>query len=288
MQQIKLYIPKVLLTFLLIFLLIGTELSLLIQHKALAYPTFEIITEQQNLDQKTYDAIASYFQSRSNSTAIPPEIYLDTIHTDQLKTDILYSVYQGFDYLNGKSETYEFTMHFGELEESVTNFFEQYADENSYQKDDAFYQKIQENISEAESKILYYTDTFKFSTLYERGWLAKIRSYLRLFRTIMTVLCIVTAVTLIALILCCKADFSELLYWLGLSTTIPGLLISLPCLYILATNYFSGFVVKDAQIFAAVVGYLQYVTSQICIASAVTGVIGILLLVIFGVRRSRA
>ena len=155
-------------------------------------------------------------------------------------------------------------MDFTKLENSVNAFFNQYAEENNYQKDEAFYQKIQENLDEAEEKILNTADTFKFSTLNEHGWLEKLRSYLSIFRTGVIIICVMTIFIMGILLFLCRTTPKEIPYWLGLTGVISGLLTASPCVYVLRTNYFSSFVVKDPQIFAAVVGYLQYITGQLC------------------------
>lgn len=283
MTKIKLYFPKIILTFLFIFLLTATELSLLIQHNALTYKAFETVVNQQNLDEKACSVLESYFKSRSNSTGIPADVYLNAVTQEDMKQGILSSISEAFAYLHHETETYTVTMDFTKLEKSVTEFFNQYADENHYQKDEIFNQKVQANIQEAEEKILYTADTFKFSTVAEHGWLAKIRKFLDIFRKIMTGLCICTGVILILLLLCCKGNFSEFLYWFGISGLISGILISVPCLYLLRTDYFSAFVVKDIQIYAAVTGYLNYITNQISTAFIITGIAGIIFLVLFSV-----
>ena len=285
MNQIRLYIPKVLLTFLLIFLLIGSMFSLLIQQKAFHKETFQNIIIQQDLGEKAYASLESYFQSRSNSSGIPAEVFMDSLDKDSLENAILYSTLQGLDYLQGNQEAYERTLQFTELETSVTDFFNQYADENGYLKDDAFQEKVQSTIDEAEKKIYFTTDTFKFSTLYENGWLAKIRHFLSLFQKMAVIIFILTGIILLLLILCCKSQFSESLYWVGLSGLFSGLLTSLPCLYVLKTDYFSGFVIKDPQIFAAVVGYLQFMTKQLCTLSICIGVVGLVCLIIFTIMQ---
>lgn len=289
MTKIKFYIPKIILTFLLIFLLAGTELALLVQNKALTYKAFETITNQQALDRKACSTLESYFQSRANSTGIPADIYLNAVTQEDMKQGILSSILFTFDYLNHSTDDAPVPeMNFTKLETSVTDFFNQYADTNNIQKDETFYQKVQANLDEAEAKILYTADAFRFSAVYEHGWLAKLRTFLDIFRKIMTVLCIVTGVILIFLILCCKGRFSELFYWLGLTALISGLLIAVPCLYILETNYFSAFVVKDLQIYSAVTGYLQYVTEQTAFMSVITAVLGTGSLLIFHLIRKRS
>ncbi|MBR1555348.1 MAG: hypothetical protein IJ644_08160 [Oscillospiraceae bacterium] len=290
MTKIRLYIPKIILTFLLVFLCIGTELSFLIQHNFLTYKAFETVANQQALDEKAYSALESYFKSRANSTGIPPEVYLDAITQEDMKQGIHSSISSAYGYLYQNvtfGSGYDadppvpLIMDFTELEVSITEFFNQYADENGYEKDEVFQQKVQSAIDEAETKILYTADVFRFGTIYEHGWLAKLRKFLDIFRKLMTVLCIASAVILLCLILCCKGRFSELLYWLGLIGVISGLLISVPCLYLLRTDYFSAFVVKDLQIYSAVTGYLQYITKQTGIAFAIIGAAGIIFLILF-------
>ncbi|MBR4319735.1 MAG: hypothetical protein IKI37_02450 [Oscillospiraceae bacterium] len=281
MNKIRFYIPKVFFTFLLVFLLIGSELALLVQQKALAKKTFENVIVQQDLGQKAYSSLDAYFQSRSNSTGIPKEVFMNALDENTLADSIYFITLNGLDYLNGKTDTYSVTLDFTKLETSVTAFFNQYAEENGFQKEETFNQKVQSTIEEAEKKILLTTDTFKFSTLYENGWLAKLRKFLSLFRNIMTALFIATGIIIIVLVLFCKSQISELCYWLGLSSFLSGLLTAFPCLYVLETDYFSGFVIKDPQIFSAVVGYMQYFTSQVRNVSLGMCTAGILFLLLF-------
>ncbi|MBR0485795.1 MAG: hypothetical protein IJJ69_13640 [Oscillospiraceae bacterium] len=287
MTKIKLYIPKIILTFLLIFLLAGTELTLLVQNKALTYKTFETITVQQALDEKAYSTLESYFKSRANSTGIPAEVYLNAVTQEDMKQGILSGVSEAVRQMHSPADGYAITMDFTELETSVTEFFTQYADTNNIQKDETFRQKVQANLEEAEAKILAVADTFRFGTIYEHGWFAKLRLFLNLFQKLMIILCIATAVILLCLIFCCRSRFSELFYWLGLTALISGLLICVPCLYVLLTDYFSAFVVKDLQIYSAVTGYLQYITKQTAFTSGITALLGAGSLIIFSIIQKK-
>ena len=151
------------------------------------------------------------------------------------------------------------------------------------EKDDVFQKKVDSAIAEAESEILFVADTFKFSTMYENGWLAKAKKAVALLSRVTAGCCVITVILLILLALCCKSRMMEILYWWGLAGLTAGLLIMVPSLYILKTDYFSGFVVREPQIFAAVTGYLQYMMHQICMTAGVTAGIGILFLVIFSI-----
>ena len=284
MSKIRLYFPKILLTFLLVFVLTGTELTLLGTCKFLTRSEFETVIEQQNLEEKAYASLESYFQSRANSTGIPAEVYLDAIDKETLKYGILSSADGGFGYLRGFYDNYASYMDLQGLVRSISQFFNDYADENNYQKNDAvFRQKVQDTIDEAESEIYFVTDTFKFSTMYENGWLAKARKAVVLMNQATIALSISTVILLVLLMLCCRKKFSEFWYWLGIAGLTSGLLLSAPCLYALKADYFSRFVVKDPQIFAAVVGYLQLMTNQILTTAVCTFIMGAVFLVIFSI-----
>ncbi|MDE6087876.1 MAG: hypothetical protein K2G25_05760, partial [Oscillospiraceae bacterium] len=178
MKNIRLYPLKVLLAFAFVFCLLGTELLLSVKRIALNPATFETITETQQLDEKAYTTLENYFKSRANSTGIPAEVFLNPITKEQLRQGTLDSVSDALAYLKHTSDSYEFRMDFTELETSITEFFENYAEENHFQKDEIYQQKVTSTIAEAEKEILFIADTFKFSTIHESGWLEKARYYI--------------------------------------------------------------------------------------------------------------
>lgn len=287
MRHIKLYPVKILLSFLFVFCLLGTELAMFAQHVALNSSVFEKVIETEQLEEKTYATLETYFQSRSNSTGIPASVYLDVIDKDALRQGTLDSVSNAFDYLHGWSDAYQFSMDFTELEHSVTTFFSNYADENGFEKDATYQQKVTSAIQEAETEILFVTDTFKFSTIYENGWLTTAKNYISLLSKLSVLLVVASVVLFILLIICCLKQITECFYWGGLVSSIAGLLLFIPCMYLKTTDYVSGFVIKDQQIFSAVVGYLHTLTENAMLMSVITFAIGVLCLIIFSITGKR-
>ena len=285
--RIRLYFPNLLLTFLLVFCLIGTELMLLVQHTALNAEAFRKVEEAQQLSTKASQTLESYFKTRANSTGIPAELFLQYTDENTLSQGIHASVEAAFAYLNGEREQFDYsresmreTLAFDRLETSVTDFFSSYADENGYAKDATYEAKVAQTIAEAEEEILFVTDVFKLRTLSENKWLPKIRKIASNVGT-GTALCIaVTALVIVLLILCNLKQRAHIAYWLGLAAAIAGLLLGAPMVWCVATDFFSGFAVKDPQIFAAVVGYLQMLTKDALVMAVVTLAAG---LVLFGV-----
>lgn len=281
MKNIRCYIPNVLLTFLLVFFLLAAQLTVFAKTQVLNADTFRIVAQEESLADKAYISLESYFKTRANSTGIPADVYTDVMDRDELEEAINASVAQAFDYLNGKTENYEFTMDFTALEASVNEFFSNYAEENSIQKDKVYEEKVASVIAEAEAEILFVADTFKLSVMHENGWLEMARrvvSYLAPAQTACIIICIIL---FILLVLCNLGQLSHLLYWSGLAGLISSLLLLVPCIYVSATDYFAGFAIKDPQIFAAVVGFLNLLVSRAQTLAIVTLVIAVICLAAF-------
>ncbi len=282
-MKLKHYIPSVILTVLLVFALVGTTGVLLVQHVLLNADTFATVTEEQALADKAYASLESYFKARENSTGIPKEVFLDAIDKEALQEGIAGSTKQAFDYLHGRSDSFALTMDFTEMEASVRAFFEDYADTNGYAKDEIYEQKIADVTAGAEDKILFTVDTFKFSVMYQNGWLQKAKPYMKYLSPAAVGCVVVTLLLLLMLVLLHRKQGAHLCYWAGLAALIAGLLLLAPCVYVTATDYFSGFVIKDPQIFAAVLGCLDLFTHRAMTAAVVMTVLGVVLLVLFGV-----
>jgi len=282
MKKIRWYIPNVLLTFLLVFMILATELTLFARTQVLNVDTFRTVAEEQELADKAYLSLESHFKTRANSTGIPAEVFTDVMNREELHAAILSSVAQAFDYLNGKTDTYEFTMDFKGLEASVNSFFEEYAAENNYKKDEAYQKKVDSVIESAESQILFVADTFKFSTMYSKGWLKTAKTYVSYLNLASTACIVAVVLVILLLILCNLKQIGHFFYWSGLASLIASLLLLTPCVYIKATDYFAGFALKDPQIFAAVVGFLDLLTTRALTMAIVTLITAVIFLIAFG------
>ncbi|HAJ98337.1 MAG TPA: hypothetical protein DCO72_11455 [Ruminococcus sp.] len=275
MKRIPHYFLNVLFTLFLVFSLICTEMTLLVQRSALNVNMFHVVVQQEGLTDKAYDKLETYFKTRANSTGIPEAVFLRVVDKEMIYNGIMESVTQSFEYLNGNTSEYQFTMDFTEMEQSVTEFFEEYADVNGYQKDDIYQEKLTAVIEESEKEILFVVDNFKFTMLYEKGWLAKLRQVVGYLNVAVTVCLAVTIVLAVIIVFLNKKKMINIPYWLGLSAFTAGVLVSVPCFWVTHTNYFSGFVVTDPQIFSAVVGYLNLLVNRAFVMAVVTICIGI-------------
>ena len=280
MKQIKAYIPNVLLTFLLVFALLGAELLVFVQ-TAIAPETFRRITRQENLGQVTYEALDKLFDARSHSTGIPAEVFMKTLSPELLQACIDGKTDAAFAFLQGN--TIEQPDQLGDMKQSIRQYIEQYADENGYEKDAAFEERAEAVTAGACMIVEEAADPFKFGTLQRNGWLDTGRKYLN-YLTPAVIGSIAAAVILMLLLLLCnRKQKAHLAYWYGLAALISGILLGAPCAWLKATDYFAAFALKDPQIYAAVVGMLRLLTDRAFLVGIITAAIGIIFLAIFAV-----
>lgn len=282
MKKIQNYIPNVLLTFLLVFALLGTELCVFAKTVVLSPATFRQVTIQEQLGEKAYASLGKTFESRSHSTGIPKEVFLETLTPDMLRDDILLHTEQAFAEL-GLGEARDIAADYSDMETSVRAFFEQYADENGYAKDEAYEAKVTAVIEESNQVVENAVDPFKFTTMRRNGWLEKGRQYLKYLTPAMAGCIVLTAVLLGLLVLCNRKQKLHLAYWYGLAAVVAGILGMVPCIYLKASDFFAAFALKDPQIYAAVVGMLRLLTDRALTGAIVTAVCGGLLLAVFAV-----
>lgn len=276
MKKLRHYIPNVILTILLVFFTMGTEAVILADRIALNPNTFVYIADQQKLDEKGYAKLTDYFKTRANSTGIPESVFLDAFTAEDMRSAIAHDLASSLSYLKGSRAEPSADIDFTNLETAVREFFVNYAEENGYAQDEAFEQKLTATISEAEAKIIECADPFKFQTLQSNGWLAKGRELVGYLSMALIGGIAGTAILIVLLILLNLHQAEHLCYWIGLAAFTAGLLLAVPCIYLTATDFFSGFAIKDPQVFAAIVGLLRLLTSRCLTIAIVTFFVGLI------------
>lgn len=124
----------------------------------------QLISQMHRHDagQKVYDSLNTRFQNDYNTTAVPAEVYMDTISVDWLEQCMENKVTA----LYGKGSG---DIDFSALESSITDYFEKYAEENNCAKDDTYNEKLRETIDNGEKVISDATDLLRTETTPEIG-----------------------------------------------------------------------------------------------------------------------
>ncbi len=203
--------------------------------------------EKQDAPAKVRSALEIQFAQEYNTTAVPPEVYLDVLTEDWLAHTMETYVTEHYS-TNKDPNAIDFTV----LEQSIIDYFEAYAAENSYEKDETYQTKLDETITHAENTVETAVDVFHLQTMSRAGILEKLLG-MEFLLWIGLVLCGILTIGLLAMMLA----VSRRLYFLGVSSFSAGLLLTVPTAVILAGGYIARFALKDAAVYAVCTGLMH-------------------------------
>ena len=271
------YLTSVIVSLLLIFLLIGVTAGGVAKGIALNVDACIKLIETQELPKKVHDNLTAYYQEQSNATGIPLSVYEPSITEEQAELMIRSSIDNVFVFLHGETDSIGVTHDFSRLEADMTAFFEAYAEENGYQKDDRYDEVLTKAITSAKQNILTTADVFRFATLEDSKLLTKAKAALPLVDYLLIASIVGTVVMLALLVLMHRKNLSAVLYWSGCASFCASLLMLLPAAYLQETRWFDRFALKSDQIFAAVTGYLYSLTGAVIVIAVIGLVLACLL-----------
>lgn len=279
------YICSIVLSVLLVFGLLASTASVVAKINV-NETRFRRIAADNNVSQMVYSELEKYFSERYNATGIPAEVYMDAIDTEYLEWVINDTIGQGFYALRDKT-TVQPSVQNSSLDDSIDEFFNSYADSINYEKDDKFDQKLSSAKTVAYSIIWEYCDIYKFKALSKHGVLGKLDDIYSRLDLIVAISVGASLLLIIALFLLNLKSKKETLYWTGVSAFISGLIGIVPCVYLLATDYFSAFTIKQPQIYTAYTETMSILTKAFLSASIAMGVLGICLVIVYSVFSGR-
>ena len=282
MKNVKTYIPSLLLSILLVFSMLGIS-GLLVVRSFADSDKLTGLAEENKIVSTIQSELESYFSNKYNETGVPAEVYTAALTDEYIEKIVGLNINAGFERLDsGKFDNLTGREN-PELEESISIFFNDYADSIGYVKDDKYEEKLQKTIDSAYSVITDYCDIYKFRMMNSEGILAKAsKIYTRLD---MIILAVAGATVLLIVLLLLINIKSKLLvkYWLGISALVSGVIGISPCIYLNASRFFDAFVIKQPQIFKSFTGLLYGAVNSFMINQIILAAAGILLIVLFAV-----
>lgn len=280
MKSVKAYLLSLVFSVLLVFLFSGITV-LIIANVNFSASQLKNIASNEKIEEKIYSGLERNYREKSNATGIPAAVY-----TEHLTSEYLKSVMN--EYINAAFEAISSNEKFSpeipknlQLEESIDTFFNDYADETGYKKDENFNKKLALTKEEAYKTIGSYSDAFKFSAISSQGFMSKISyiySHMKLFIGIIA-FCIAAAVILLFFIN--KKYKNAMLYWCGISALISGIIGAVPSIWLIVDRYYDSFSIKQPQVFAAYTRTFYHITEAFMAAHIAIAAIGIIMLVVY-------
>lgn len=229
--------------------------------------------ERQQAPAKTRSALESYYQTEYNATAVPPEVYLDVLSENWLRDAMELKITAAYDQLHGKNTAAQ--PDYSALEQSITDYFETYAAENGYEKDDSYTQKLENTIQDAEKKVDSVIDVYHLGTLEKAGIWHKVQVLSKPLWLLFgggVVLTLVLAAVLLVL-------RNHPLYWIGSGLFTDGVLLTLPAAAILGSGVISRFSLKDAAVYSVFTGTMKALVLGVLIFGGISLAAGLMLLI---------
>lgn len=283
MKKVSTYLPSLILSVLLVFSLLISAAVLLMDLNFTA-DKLKNMASENNLDSKIYVEIDKYYKDKFNSSGIPSNVYMEAINNSYLKKCEEVYIDAAFEALNGNGKMKISVPNNYELENSISDFFIDFAEKNNFQKDDKFETKLNNAKENAYLTVGSFCDVYKFSTMSEHGILPKLAKIYS-NRMVLTVCSLaVTVIIFLMLLVVNRKKEAASLYWYGTSCTVAGLLGSIPSIYLVATKYFDSFSIKQAPVFTAFTSLMYKYTDSFITVNICCIVLGIICFVAYGTR----
>ena len=286
MKKVSTYLPSLIISVILVFLLIASSAVLLVDINISA-SKLKALAAKNDLESKIYTDLNKNYNDKYNTTGIPADVYMSAISNSYLKSVEEAYIDSAFEALEGDGKLNINIPENKKLEDNIDKFFNDFADENNYEKDDNFGLKLRTTKENAYTTIGSHCDVYKCSAMSDHGVLPKLAKIYsnRLLATAGVIGTTILFIVLLVLINRKKKITS--LYWCGISALISGILGGIPSIYLIATKYFDSFSIKQAPVFTAFTSAMYKYTEAFMAVQMAFIVIGITLVVIYGVTHEK-
>ena len=280
MKRISTYIPSIILSVLLVFCLIGSAAALIADIDLTAEKTISL-TDKESVDERALASLERYYREKAGSTGIPSTVYTDNITIGYVREVMEVYIRETFSALEHNGEFAPEVPKNPELESAIEKFFNDYADETGYEKDEKFEKKLESTINNAYRNIGDSCDIFKVNSMNSHGLLKKV-SRLYSKRWLFTWLtCGAAAFVVLLFLLLHRKRKCEVLYWGGVSALIAGITGFVPCLWLISKKYYDSFTIKQPQVFRAYTKSLYKLTEIFMAVSIAIAVIGLCMITVY-------
>lgn len=287
MKKTGSYIASFILSILFIFTLIAAVGTLTV-NKFLNADSMIALAKEKNCSTLVHNSLEKYFSERYSTSGIPADVYMDALDEEYLQNVINIRIKLGFDSLRNGDTIHDHSTDptyilNSDLEQSISKFYNDYAESINYEKDAKFDEKLSSAKKSAYKIIMEYCDIFKFNSLSAHGVLQKLKPvYSRL--PLLTVISVSASAFLALLLLLVNLkEKRSALYWLGISALISGAMGAVPCIYLISSSYFNSFTIKQPQIYTAYTSAMNLGTEKFMINSIIAACCGIVLVILYAI-----
>ncbi|MBR5683654.1 MAG: hypothetical protein IKW96_10365 [Ruminococcus sp.] len=276
------YLPSLIVSVLLVFAVIISSALLLVDINV-SPAKLKSISQKKDIETKIYTELEKYFTDKYNTTGIPAEVYMNSIDKNYIRSFEEAYIDSAFEAISNDGIMNTVYPQNKELENSIDNFFNDFADKNNYEKDENFELKLSTTKENAYATIGSFCDVYKFSAMAGKGVLEKVADVYskRILHTAFYLGA--TLFLILLLIFFNRKKKITAMYWCGISAMVAGIIGTVPSIYLIATRYYNSFSVKQAAVFTAFTSAMYKYTEAFMAIQIALIVLGLAMAVIYGI-----
>ncbi|MBR1863127.1 MAG: hypothetical protein IJ806_03445 [Ruminococcus sp.] len=245
------------------------------------------VIDKKNVTDVLYNELDEAYEQLSVPTYIPKEVYMNSITREQLSATTRSVARSSMQYILGWTNDkpvidYDFT----QMENDITDYIETYSEANSIEKDDVYYETVENTIEVAREKLEPRLDVLLLKKISESRFTNQVRKYSPLVSAILSIAAVVTAVLLIFMVIINRRHIIDIIYWVGTILFVSGGLLLIPSLYLSLTNYFDGFILSDPTIYAAMTGALYGIVDRMVMVNIIMCCAGVVFIIFAQIAHS--
>lgn len=239
----------------------------------------EAVTKYKVAD-AIYEDLDTYFGRLAAPTGIPKEVYMNSIDKESISNSLDDLLKSSFKFVTSEMAAIpEVNYDFTQLEKDITDYIEEYSEENNIEKNDEYYDLIKKTIDKAETQITDRLDVIMLYKLSNSAIARSLHKYPKMINTIKLVSAILMAVFLLAMFFVNRHHLRDMTYWIGSAMFVSAVIFLIPVVYIKKHGFVESFFMKSEHIYRAVTGILNSLLNRIITTQVIMLIIGVLLIV---------
>ena len=286
MYKLRNYLLCAFTAILLFFAAFAAEGAFVMKKYALVPETYKYILKLNGSYEKAYNELCKQFESEENATGIPASVYTDAVTEEVLHSMIDSQIDSAFDCIYGNAPTVENTSSEEQLKvlkTSIEKFFDEYAKSINYQKDEAYFQKLDSVYASASEKVTDTADVYQLNKIAKAGFINTASKLVRYSDKICYAAFGITGFLLLVLIIANIKGISGFFYWMSISFGSVSALMVAGSIGLKHSHYFNRFAIKAQHIYSSITGACYYYTDLLLMINAAVLAVSVISMIIFWV-----
>lgn len=281
MKKLYHYPAMAILSIFAVLLLLVFELTAFVKLVVFKPELYSEAIGRKAVSDAVYEDLTEYFAQFSAPTGIPPEVFNGAIDQHELADASFDLLTDSLNYLTNKNaQLPEIKYDFESFEKKIVGYIEEYSESNGIEKDDEYYDLIDNTVTVAENQIINHLDIMMLHQLATSRYGKVIHEKSEYVGTAMFASCGLFVIVLMIMIIVDRRHVRDLPYWAGLILAVSSAVLLFPCIYLDKINYFSTFFIRSRHIYLTVTGVFQTVLSRVIRFETVMLLVGLILIVL--------